>query len=149
MRLVRAADLLSRVKPARTGRVTRLKFCECIWYDCGIDTVFEGGETVSAWPHYNNPDYAVIAHRLGYGYDVLRYCQEHEVFHSLVAEFFFERPSLVLLALAQKRRPPTADAISEEIFVQTAQRWVRAHERPIVSLGRWDEFKEFALRLMP
>lgn len=41
------------------------------------------GHPVEAHPHHT-PHYHVIAHRCGYGDDVMAYCREHEFCHNFV-----------------------------------------------------------------
>jgi hypothetical protein len=85
---------------------------------------------------------------LGYGDDILRYCQEHEFAHSFVAERLLDRPSMVLSALARGAVVSGRVATFEELTAQAFQRWIKAHERPIISGVKWDALKTDALTLL-
>lgn len=124
----------------------RLDHCTVEWTAEGarvafIDTVPARLETC-AYPHPDQPHYHVIAHRCGYGDDLLGYCREHELAHALVAQCFgTSRPSCVLLAQARGDDPPRGLAMLEELAAQALQRWVRANERPILAGLDWDRLK--------
>jgi hypothetical protein len=94
------------------------------------------------------PHYHVIAHRCGYGDDLLAYAREHELFHLLVEEWLFDRPSRILWGLAHGRPLGAHDAAYEEMMAQAAQRFVRAAERPIIGGVGWDGLKARALDLL-
>jgi hypothetical protein len=128
--------------------VIRLRYAVLGWTPQGCTTFFEDGTEVSAWPHPDMPHYHVIAHRLGYGDDLLAYCREHEAAHLFVEERLHNRPSRVLWALAHGQRISGCDAGYEEMAAQQFQRWLRANERPIVSGVDWDGLKRDALGLL-
>lgn len=46
------------------------------------------------------------------------------------------------------REPDPAEALFEEMAVQTFQRWMRANERPILAGVDWDALKADALTLI-
>lgn len=119
----------------------QLRFCSIEYLEWGCLTRFPDGSEVPAIPHYENPHYHVISHRCGYGDDLLRYCREHEVAHSFLAEALLNGPSRVLWALAHKRTPRPGMALLEEMGTQQFQRWVRANERPILSGADWDDLR--------
>jgi hypothetical protein len=122
----------------------QLKFCRVEWTDIGCTTRFYDGVELSSYPH-EIPHYYVIAHRLGYGDDILGYCREHDFFHSFAEQYFHDRPSLTLWAVAHGHSLGEYQATYEELVTQTCQRWVRANERPIISGVDWDAFKREAL----
>lgn len=129
-----------------------LRFCVIDFTAWGASTHFTDGATVNAVPH-DTPHYHVIAHRLGYGDDLLRYCQEHEFCHSFIAERLKAAPSFVLHRLARGDRfdrdpRDRGEVLYEELAAQQLQRWLRANERPIVSGCDWDQLKHDALRLL-
>lgn len=126
----------------------RLRFCSIEYTDFGCITRFPDGSDVSAWPHPDMPHYSVIAHRCGYGDDLLAYCREHEFAHALAAECLKGQRSHVLWSLAHNEEPDIGAALFEEIAAQTLQRWFRANERPIVSGYDWDGMKAYALGLL-
>ena len=105
---------------------------------------FRDGTTCDALPDLG-PHYHVIAHRCGYGDDVARYCFEHEFMHCFAEQFFHDRPSRVLWAIAHGSMLTGRAAAYEELVAQTCQRWVRANERPIIGGVDWDRFKREAL----
>jgi hypothetical protein len=125
-----------------------LQHCSIFWTDFGATTRFPDGSEVHACPHPEQPHYHVIAHRCGYGDDLLAYCREHEFCHSFWAKRIWGEPSIVLNALAHGEKPPRARALSEEIAAQTFQRWLRANERPILAGCDWDVLKREALELL-
>lgn len=115
--------------------------------DWGCVSHFADGSSYPAQPH-DSPHYHVVAHRLGYGDDLLHYTREHELAHHLWAEAMRDAPSRVLWALAHGEQPALPDAIEEEIGAQLLQRWVRANERPIVADVHWDALRARALSVM-
>lgn len=126
-----------------------MKFARVVYTDFGVETRFKtDGAAISAWPH-DTHHYHVIAHRLGYGDDILAYCREHEVAHSLVCECLFDRESYVLSHLARGIDIDEPRAVMEEIAAQSLQRWIRAHERPIIGGVNWDDLKRYALNVLP
>lgn len=124
-----------------------LAYCTVEYTDWGCVTHFPDGTQFGAHPH-ETPHYHVIAHRLGYGDDLLGYCREHEVAHCLIAEWFRDEPSAVLWDLAHGAEPDPITAVHEEVMAQTLQRWIRAGERPILAGVDWDGIKERALDLL-
>src|SRR5436305_10212291 len=133
-------------------KLISLKYADLSWTETGVrvwyrNVTAQGLGTVQGHPH-NTPHYYVIAHRCGYGDDVMAYCREHEFFHEWLSEIMYDTPSPVLWALANGRVLSGPRSIMEELLVQAFQRWVRANERPIVSGGKWDEWKAEALRLL-
>ena len=114
----------------------------------GCITYFADGSSVGAHPHPEMPHYSVVAHRLGYGDDLYRYCVEHEVAHSLIGEHFLNGPSVVLWALAHGSEAARYAVVCEEVLAQTLQRWVRANEQPIVGGVDWFGLKARALEVL-
>ena len=125
-----------------------LRFCAVERTEWGCVTRFPDGAEVSAHPHPEMPHYHIIAHRCGYGDDLLSYCVEHEVAHAFVAERLRGGPSYVLLALAHGEPVEPGAALYEEMVAQQFQRWVRANERPILGGADWDGLKSDFLRLV-
>jgi hypothetical protein len=123
------------------GTLLQLTHCAIAWTDYGARIVFPSGKEISAWPHPEMPHYHVIAHRVGYGDDLLAYCREHELAHIVAAEAFTSGPSYVLHALAHGEPVDQGRALMEEMAALTIQRWVRANERPILSGCDWDALK--------
>lgn len=112
--------------------------------DWGCRTTFHDGSQWGAFPH-DTHHYHVIAHRCGYGDDILRYAQEHEVCHLVAEEWLWDRPSRVLWALAHGDEIAPHDAACEEAVTMTVQRWLRANERPIIGGVDWDGLKRYML----
>jgi hypothetical protein len=127
--------------------VIRLEFCTVEFHPWGARTTFPGGETVDATPH-DTHHYHVISHRCGYGDDVMAYCREHEFAHAFVAERLRGAKSVVLWGLAIGQMPDRGAVTYEEVVAQAFQRWLRAHERPIISGVDWDALKADALELL-
>ena len=127
--------------------VIRLKYATLAYTPEGCTTTFQDGATADAAPH-DLPHYHVVAHRLGYGDDLLAYCREHEFCHLFIEERLHDRPSLVLWSLAHGTTLSGSRAAYEEIAAQSFQRWLRANERPITSGVDWDGLKRDALRLL-
>lgn len=125
----------------------QLRFCTLEFTDWGAQTTFDDTSSVDAVPH-DTHHYAIISHRLGYGDDVLAYCQEHEFAHAFVAERLLDDRSIVLWGLAHGKPVPRGEGLFEEMAAQTFQRWLRANERPIISGADWDELKHDALELL-
>jgi hypothetical protein len=117
------------------------------WIRTGCITVWPGSVELFSHPH-NIPHYYVIAHRLGYGDDLIAYCREHDFFHNFCEQYFNDRPSPTLMATARGIELPRYASIPEEILVQTCQRWVRTNERPIVAGVDWDAFRREALDVL-
>jgi hypothetical protein len=124
----------------------QLRFCCVEWTREGARVTFPGGCDTQAWPHPEVHHYHVIAHRLGYGDDLLAYAREHELAHAVVAEELMDAPSYVLRMLSRGGVVDPKAAVIEEIAAQTLQRWVRANERPIVADCDWDAMKARFLR---
>jgi heat shock protein HspQ len=125
----------------------QLRYCSIEWTADGARVVFTGnrgpvpnGETV-ACPHAEQPHYHVIAHRCGYGDDVMAYCREHELAHAVISQELLEAPSLVLFGQAYELPVKPGHALLEEMAAQVLQRWVRANERPILAGHDWDAIK--------
>lgn len=125
-----------------------LRHCTVEFTPEGATTRFPDGTSVDATPHPDDHHYSVVAHRLGYGDDILAYCQEHEVCHSLAAQWFWDEPSHVLWSLAHKQQVHRGKGIYEEMAAQTLQAWLRANVRPILSGADWSALKRDALELL-
>lgn len=126
----------------------RLRFCTIEYTPEGCTTTFDDGASVDATPHPQDYHYRALCHRLGYQDDALAYCREHDVAHSLVAQWLSGKPSAVLWAKAHGTEPSYAETIMEEIAAQVHQRWWRANERPIIGDCPWDFWKAEALSLL-
>jgi hypothetical protein len=122
-------------------KMIRLKYATVFFTDWGCQTSFDDGTSADAIPH-DTHHYHVIANRLGYGDDVLAYCQEHELAHSFVEQHLYDRPSRVLWGVAHNRLLSGSAATYEELAAQHFQRFVRAHERPISSGVDWDGLRK-------
>jgi hypothetical protein len=120
----------------------QLTHCSVEWTPHGSRMTFKDGVRLESWPH-DVPHYHVNAHRLGYNGDLLAYCRDHDFFHAFCEQWFYDRPSPTLWAVAHNK--PVPDATYEEMAVMTCQRWVRANERPIIGDVDWDAFKTEAL----
>lgn len=131
----------------QTGATIKLKHCELEVTDWGCVTRFADGSHFGAHPH-DMPHYHVISHRCGYGDDLMRYCVEHELAHSVVAEWFRDAPSAVIWALAHGEEPEPYATLAEEVLAQTLQRWARTNERPILGGVDWDALRRHFLTLM-
>ena len=116
--------------------------------DYGCVTYFADGSEASAWPSWEDNHYRVIAHRTGYGDNLLDYCREHDFCHALVEEVLHDRASRVLWALAHGQTLSGPESAYEEFAAQALQRWIRANERPIIAGVDWDGIKLEALSLL-
>jgi hypothetical protein len=119
----------------------KLKYCSIEWNDAGASIMFPDGAHVESWPHPEDHHYYVIAHRCGYGDDLMSYCREHELAHALVMQELCNTSSTVLFALAHRLTPPMGRILMEESMSQVLQRWARANERPILAGHDWDALK--------
>jgi hypothetical protein len=128
-------------------KIIEHKHAKVEFEDWGCRITYPDGAEVCATPH-DTHHYHIIAHRCGYGGDILRYCQEHELAHLFVGEWFGNGTSHVLWELAHGRNPDIGIAIQEEATSQLLQRWWRANERPIIGDADWDAIKRDALALM-
>jgi hypothetical protein len=117
----------------------QLRFATLEYTPEGAMTTFRDGSVYGALPH-NTPEYHAVAHRLGYGGDILLYCREHELAHHLIGEEFGSH-SPVLWALAHDEQPPRMIAAAEEALVMTLQRYARANEVPMIENIDWDGLK--------
>jgi hypothetical protein len=117
------------------------------YYPEGAFTSYADGTSYAAHPH-DTHHYHVIAHRCGYGDDILTYAREHEVCHHIVSEWIGGHTSKVLWPLAHGRDPDPAEAVYEEALAMTFQRWLRANERPIIGGVDWTGLKSRALALL-
>lgn len=120
---------------------------EISWTPDGCASVYADGASFGALPH-DTHHYHVIAHRCGYGDDILRYCREHEVCHHVVGEFFYGGRSPILWALAHDEPVEPAAAALEEAMTMAVQRWVRAAERPIIGGVAWDAVRDRVLAVL-
>lgn len=127
----------------RIGIVCR--FGEVVFNGYQTTTQFHDGALVTAIPHPVDPHYSVIAHRLGYGDDLSRYCFEHEVAHMLVEQHHYSRPSRTLWGLAHDSELDPLDAVYEECAAQQFQGYMRANTEPIVAGHGWHDLKAWAL----
>ena len=137
-----------RLTRTPTDKRISLQFCDVFFTAWGAETIFPDGSRIGAYPHPEMPHYSVIAHRLGYQDDLLRYAQEHEFSHAYVEERLNQRPSQVLSALARGKPLAGPDAAYEEITAQVFQAFLRGNIRPIVSGVPWDRLKADALELL-
>jgi len=110
----------------------------------GAVSTYPNGTSYGAHPH-DNHHYHVIAHRCGYGDDILAYAREHEVCHHIVGCWIKGGGSDVIGPLARSVEPEPLAALFEECLVMTFQRWLRANERPIIAGVDWDGLKARAL----
>ena len=137
-----------RLTRTRTDKRISLQFCDVFFTEWGAETIFPDGSRIGAYPHPDLPHYSVIAHRCGYGDDLMAYCREHEFAHSFVEERICGRPSEVLSALARCKPIYGYAATYEELAAQTFQAFLRANQRPISSGVPWDRLKADALELL-
>lgn len=137
-----------RLSRTSTDRRISLQFCDVFFTSWGAETVFPDKTRIGAYPHPEMPHYSVIAHRCGYGDDLLAYTREHEFAHAYIEERICGRPSQVLSALARGKPLTGYDAAYEEITAQAFQAFLRANQRPICSGVPWDRLKADALELL-
>lgn len=128
--------------------VTVLKRVSVTLYEHGAYSTFDDGSSYAAEPAWNDPHYTVIAHRCGYGDDLLRYCREHELFHHIAGEEFYGGISPVIWALAHGGEVDPKRAAAEEATVTLIQRWVRAAEEPIIGGIEWARIRDRCLSLL-
>lgn len=139
-----AMDMVNHANPFG-GNLIQLNHCKIEWTPTGCRTSFSDGSSIASFPH-EIPHYYIIAHRCGYGDDLLAYCREHDFFHGYCEEYFNNRASPILWSLAHGDE--IVDSVYEELVVQTCQRWVRCNERPIIGGVDWDNFKQKALNFL-
>ena len=129
-------------------QITTLPRVSITLYEHGAYSTFDTGASYAAQPHFDDPHYSVIAHRCGYGDDLLRYCREHEFFHHIAGEEFYGGVSPVVWTLAHGGTIDPRKAATEELVVMALQRWVRAAEEPIVGGFDWHGLRDRCLRLL-
>jgi hypothetical protein len=107
----------------------RLKYCEVdVWPD-RVLTRFDDGTSYGAYAH-DTGHYRALADRCGYGQDIHAYCCEHEVAHSVVAEYLFNATSRVIWALAHGYVADKLDILLEEELAISLQAFTRAKVLP-------------------
>jgi hypothetical protein len=126
----------------------RLKHCSIGWTNDGCVTLFGDGTQADSIPHPHDHHYYVIAHRCGYGDDILAYCRQHDFCHAFVEEWLFDRPSLVLWGLAHRKPLSGKSAAYEECMAQAFQAYLRGNQEPIIGGVDWFGMKRAALRLL-
>jgi hypothetical protein len=126
--------------------IAKFQHCTFRFRNFGCETTFLDGVVLESFPHPEDNDYHIIAARLGYHYNLLAYCREHDFFHNFCADWFLHKPSPSLWASAHEGIAVNAPV--EEMAVHACQRWVRANERPIISGVNWDRFKSLALDIL-
>lgn len=119
--------------------MTELRFATLEYTAEGAITRFPDGSSYGALPH-DEHHYHMVAHRLGYAGDILKYAQEHELAHHLIAEEFGCH-SPVIWALAHGETPPRMIAAAEEALAMTLQRYARTNEVPLIEGIDWDRLK--------
>lgn len=124
----------------------QLRFARVQFTPEGAFSYFPDGSCYGAMPH-DEPHYHAIAHRLGYEGDILRYCQEHELAHHLIAEEFGSH-SLVLWALAHGENVSAPFAAAEEALAMALQRYVRTSEHPFVDRVDWHRLRDRMLGML-
>ncbi len=72
--------------------IVRLRSVSVVYTPEGCVSHLSDGTSYGAVPH-DTPHYHVVAHRCGYGDDLLAYCREHEVCHHLLSEWLSRRSS--------------------------------------------------------
>jgi hypothetical protein len=127
--------------------VIELRFATLDFTPQGAVTAFADGSSYGAIPH-DEPHYHAIAHRLGYEGDILKYAQEHELAHHLIAESFGSH-SPVLWALAHGEEPPAMLAAAEEALALALQRYARTNEHPMIDRMDWAGLRRRFLELAP
>jgi hypothetical protein len=132
----------------RDPGVIQLRHCRVERTEWGCWTHFPDGTSFGAHPHPEVTHYHVVAHRCGYGDDLLAYCVEHEVARSFTAQKLRDKVSSVLWALAHDEPVDRAAAIEEETMVLMVQRWARANERPLLDGADWDAWRAEFLELV-
>lgn len=124
----------------------KLRFSSIDFTPDGAVSSFGDGSSYGAHPHPELHSYHVIAARCGYEGDLLRYAQEHELAHAVVAESFGCH-SPVLWALAHGEEPSALIAAAEEALVLALQRYARTNEHPMIDRIDWKALKERFLTL--
>jgi hypothetical protein len=82
-------------------RTIRLPHALIVLHRYGAVTHFPADDSfVPATPQWEDLAYSERAQKLGYGTDLVRMCQDHEVLHSVAAELLRQGPSDVLWAVA-------------------------------------------------
>jgi hypothetical protein len=127
-------------------RVRRFRGCEVhIWDEARyLETVFDCGHKVPAAPQ-DQPQYRAIAHETGYGPDIWRQCLEHEMAHTVLAEYRGLPYSPTLWAVAHARPARTRANGREECVVQAFQAWCNGNPDALDVLEMYGfEWRELA-----
>lgn len=118
----------------------KLRFVDVEYTAAGAVSYFHDETRYGALPHPELPSYYVVAHRLGYGDDLLKYCRHHELAHHIISEEFGSH-SPVIWALAHGEAPPRMIAAAEEALAMTLQRYAMTNEHPMIEGIDWDALK--------
>ena len=90
-----------------------------------ILTTLPDGATSANWPHPDDVSYVSVAEQCGFGPDnLLAYCHEHEVLHSLLPLRFFGRPGYTFRMAAHGKAADLAGAMAEERLIYYVQRHI-------------------------
>lgn len=84
------------------------------------------GSYVEATPQWDEPSYRARALDLGYGSDLVRMCQDHEVLHSVAAELLRQAASPVLWAVAHGDARRKGHGAEEDLVLRLQRELRRA-----------------------
>lgn len=121
----------------------QLLFCRIDIGEDWIATHFPDGTSYGSEPQ-DTPEYYALAVRCGYGggkTGAWRYCVEHEIAHSLVAERIYHSPSRVIWGCAHGKYASMQDILHEEELCISLQAFARAGVLPGSSAPGFSWFK--------
>lgn len=106
-------------------RKVELKYCTVEHKGDHVLTTFPDGTSSANWPHPDDQSYIDVAKSCGFD-DLMEYCWEHELLHSIMPEVLFDRPGYVVWMQAHQKPCNLAGAKAEERLIYYIQKWLIA-----------------------
>lgn len=118
-------------------------------HETWVTTTFSDGTETSNWPHPDDETYVRVAEDCGFSHSQLMdYCWEHEVLHTLLPLRFFGRPGHVSWCAAHGIRANLAGAMAEERLIYYVQRYIYEPETYPCPDPQWEDLRKETVRLL-